>query len=184
MIAEEGLINRLEKIREYSKKALATNDLRAALEGYKVAADIAEKFPRSLRDEKAILYSNMAAVHLKKDEPKEALEAVEKSLRNDAGYVKVNAQEKRSARAHFSRDLSLKSGIQCFQSSAFLLISAVSSFSQREREKGGKNAYKITLTEPQREMRKNCSQKISLTEPQVCEPLNCERHGQCTLSFC
>ena len=34
-----------------------------------------------------------------------------------------------------------------------------------------KNAYKITLTEPQREMRKNCSQKISLTEPQLCEPL-------------
>ena len=54
----------------------------------------------------------------------------------------------------------------------------------REREKCGKNAYKITLTEPQREMRKNCSQKISLTEPQLCEPLNCERHGQCTLSFC
>ena len=54
----------------------------------------------------------------------------------------------------------------------------------REREKCGKNAYKITLTEPQREMWKNCSQKISLTELQVCEPLNCERHGQCTLSFC
>ena len=72
---------------------------------------------------------------------------------------------------------------QCFQSSTFLRISAVSSFNQREREKCGKNAYKITLTEPQREMRKNCSQKISLTEPQVCEPLNCEGHGQCTLSF-
>ena len=108
LIAEKGLINRLEKIREYSKKALVSNDLKAALEGYKVAADIAEKFPHSLRDEKAILYSNMAAVHLKKDEPKKALEAVEKSLCNDAGYVKVNAQEKRSARAHFSWDLSLK----------------------------------------------------------------------------
>ena len=34
-----------------------------------------------------------------------------------------------------------------------------------------KNACKITLTEPQREMRKNCSQKISLTEPQLWEPL-------------
>ena len=54
----------------------------------------------------------------------------------------------------------------------------------REREKCGINAYKITLTEPQREMRKNCSQKISLTEPQLCEPLDCERHGQCALSFC
>ena len=73
---------------------------------------------------------------------------------------------------------------QCFQSSAFLRISAVSSFSQREREKCGKYTYKITLPEPQREMQKNCSQKISLTEPQLCEPLNCERHGQCTLSFC
>ena len=29
----------------------------------------------------------------------------------------------------------------------------------REREMREKNAYKITLTEPQREMRKNCSQK-------------------------
>ena len=48
---------------------------------------------------------------------------------------------------------------QCFQSSAFVRISAVSSFNQREREKCGKNAYKITLTEPQKEMRKNCSQK-------------------------
>ena len=54
----------------------------------------------------------------------------------------------------------------------------------REREKCGINAYKITLTEPQREMRKNCSQKISLTEPQLSEPLDCERHGQCALSFC
>ena len=55
----------------------------------------------------------------------------------------------------------------------------------RERERNAeKKVYKITLTEPQREMRKNCSQKISLTEPQLCEPLNCERHGQCALSFC
>ena len=49
-----------------------------------------------------------------------------------------------------------------------------------------KNTYKITLTvvtEPQREMRKNCLQKISLTEPQLREPLNSERHAQCTLSF-
>ena len=71
---------------------------------------------------------------------------------------------------------------------AFLRISAVSIFphsNERERErKGGKNACKITLTEPQREMQKNCSQKISLTEPQLCKPLNCERHAQCTLSFC
>ena len=77
---------------------------------------------------------------------------------------------------------------QYFQSSAFLRISAVSSFNQREREKCGKNAYKITLTEPQREMRKNVTAhkkiSLSLTEPQLCEPLNCERHGQCTLSFC
>ena len=77
---------------------------------------------------------------------------------------------------------------QCFQSSAFLRISAVSSFphsNQREREKCGKKiAYKITLTEPQREIGKNGSQKISLTEPQLLEPLNCERHAQCTLSFC
>ena len=74
---------------------------------------------------------------------------------------------------------------QCFQPSAFLRISAVSSFphsNQRERN-AEKNAYKITLTEPQREMRKNGSQKISLTEPQLREPLNCERHAQCTLSF-
>ena len=52
---------------------------------------------------------------------------------------------------------------QCFQSSAFLRISAVLSFphfNQRKIERNaGKNAYKITLTEPQREMRKNCSQK-------------------------
>ena len=54
----------------------------------------------------------------------------------------------------------------------------------REREMQKKNAYKITLTEPQSEMRKNCSQKISLTEPQLHEPLNSERHAQCTLSFC
>ena len=53
----------------------------------------------------------------------------------------------------------------------------------REREMREKNAYKITLTEPQREMRKNGSQKISLTEPQLREPLNCEPHAQCTLSF-
>ena len=64
--------------------------------------------------------------------------------------------------------------LMCFQSSRFLRISAVSSFPhsyEREREMQKKNAYKITLTEPQREMRKNC------------EPLNSERHGQCTLSF-
>ena len=50
---------------------------------------------------------------------------------------------------------------QCFQSSAFLRISAVSSFLhsiQRERN-AETNAYKITLTEPEREMQKNCSQK-------------------------
>ena len=46
-----------------------------------------------------------------------------------------------------------------------------------------KNAYKIALTEPQREMQKNCSQKIALTEPQCHEPLNCERHAQCTFHF-
>ena len=47
---------------------------------------------------------------------------------------------------------------QCFQSSAFLRISEVSSFSHsnyRERN-AEKNAYKITLTEHQREMQKNC----------------------------
>ena len=50
---------------------------------------------------------------------------------------------------------------QCFQSSAFLRISEVSSFSHsnyRERN-AEKNAYKITLTEHQREMQKNCLQK-------------------------
>ena len=88
---------------------------------------------------------------------------------------------------------------QCFQSSAFLRISAVPSFNQREREREMRKkclqnnpnraserncSQKISLTEPQRKMQKNCSQKISLTEPQLCEPLNCERHGQCTLSFC
>ena len=45
-----------------------------------------------------------------------------------------------------------------------------------------KNAYKITLTEPHREMRKHFLQ--SLTEPHLREPLNCERHAQCTLLFC
>ena len=52
----------------------------------------------------------------------------------------------------------------------------------REKEMQKKNAYKITLTEPQREMRKDCLQ--SLTEPHLREPLNCERHAQCTLLFC
>ena len=37
----------------------------------------------------------------------------------------------------------------------------------REREMRKKNAFKITLTEPQTEMWKNCSWKISLTEPQL-----------------
>ena len=55
---------------------------------------------------------------------------------------------------------------------------------EKEREMRKKNVYKITLTEPQREMRKNCSQNISLTEPLLYEPPNCERHGQCALSFC
>ena len=64
----------------------------------------------------------------------------------------------------------------------FLQFRALHS-NQRERN-AEKNAYKITLTEPQREMRKNGSQKISLTEPQLREPLNCERYAQCTLSFC
>ena len=61
---------------------------------------------------------------------------------------------------------------QCFQSSAFLRISAVSSFphfshsNQREREMRKQCLQKlITLTEPQREMRKNCLQ--SLIEPHL-----------------
>ena len=45
-----------------------------------------------------------------------------------------------------------------------------------------KKAYKMTLTEPPREMRKDCLQ--SLTEPHLREPLNCERLAQCTLLYC
>ena len=66
---------------------------------------------------------------------------------------------------------------ECFQSFRTFLTLI------RERELRKKNTCKITLTEPQREMRKNYSQKISLTEPQLREPLNSERHAQCTLSF-
>ena len=62
-------------------------------------------------------------------------------------------------------------------------LSALSSEKERERN-AEKIAYKITLTEPQSEIGKNVSQIISLTEPQLLEPRNCERHAQCTLSFC
>ena len=68
---------------------------------------------------------------------------------------------------------------QCFKTAAFLQISTVSSFlhsNQRERNEG-KNAYKITLTEPQREMREKLLTNISPTEPQLREPLNSERHA-------
>ncbi|RUS88135.1 hypothetical protein EGW08_004097, partial [Elysia chlorotica] len=84
----EGVVHRLEEIRKRSNEALVANNFIAALDGYTMALKIAEKFPRSLKEEKAILYSNMAAVHLKKEEPKEALAATEKSLRNNAGFVK------------------------------------------------------------------------------------------------
>ena len=73
--------------------------------------------------------------------------------------------------------------IQCFQSFAFLRISAVPSFNQREREM----RKKCLQNNPNRASERNAEKlltKISLTEPQLCEPLNCERHGQCTLSFC
>ena len=50
---------------------------------------------------------------------------------------------------------------KCFQSSAYLRISQFQAFHTliREREMGKKNAYKITLTEPQREMRKIAHKK-------------------------
>ena len=90
---DEGIVHRLEEIRKRSNEALSSDDLSVALDGYMMAIKIAEKFPHNLKEEKAILYSNMAAVHLKKKEPKEALEAAQKSLRNDAGFVKASAEK-------------------------------------------------------------------------------------------
>ena len=58
---------------------------------------------------------------------------------------------------------------QCFQSSAFLRISTISSFPdflhsiQREREMREKNAYKITLTVTERNAEKLLTKKKSLT---------------------
>ena len=65
---------------------------------------------------------------------------------------------------------------QCFQSSAFLGLSAVSSFNQREREREMRK--KCLQNNPNRASERNAEKmltKISLKEPQLCEPLNCER---------
>ena len=72
--------------------------------------------------------------------------------------------------------------IQCFQSSAFLQFLAFRTLI-REREMREKNAYKITLIEPQREMRKTAHKNIPKRASSP-PSLDCERHAQCTVSFC
>ena len=65
-------------------------------------------------------------------------------------------------------------------------ISAVSIFlhsNQRERNEEKKCLQNNPNRASERSAEKLLS-KISLTEPQLCEPLNSERHAQCTLSFC
>ena len=85
--------------------------------------------------------------------------------------------------ADFSAFADFFSVLPIFRISADFCSFELSDSNERER-----NAEKKCLqNNPNRASERNAEKlltKISLTEPQLCEPLNCERHVQCTLSFC